>query len=453
MKLGFSQSQWLVCRRPPIAKSKGLTDMLIRFPYPDMSLMEIPERNLSGVYALAEKPGAPDPGQVIQQALDRPIGTPPLRELAHGKRKVLIVCDDVSRPTPAWQIIPSVLRELEQAGIERQSIEFMMALGTHRPMTNEEMRQKVGADVFAQYRVNNHDWQNPGALHFVGRTDQGVEVWINRKVAAADLVIGIGRIMPIDICGFTGGGKILIPGCCGEITNSEMHWNRADLDSGQIVGQRDNAVRASIDSMARQAGLAFIVNVIMNAESRIIDCVAGDLTEAHRVGCHRAHAVHEVRIPRKADIVVADGAPFDIEFWQVNKAVDTAGLVVRKGGVVICVSPCYEGLSRTHEAELLKYGYRPKAEIKRLVESGELHPKVVGVHMIQVSEVALEKARLILVTQGISEADIKRVGLHYAATPQQALEMAFQMTGSEAQVAVLRGAAQMLPIVGEDESK
>ena len=162
----------------------------------------------------------------------------------------------------------------------------------------------------------------------------------------------------------------------------------------------------------------------------------------------RCRPYHEVRIPGPADIVLVDGYPFDIEFWQVNKAVDTAGLVVRQGGVVICVSPCYEGFSRTHADVLLQYGYGTRARIEQLVTSGQIEHKVVGVHMLQVGEVAVEKATLYLVTDGISREDVERVGLRYAATPQEALDAAFAALGADASVAVLRGAAEMLPIVG-----
>ena len=111
--------------------------------------------------------------------------------------------------------------------------------------------------------------------------------------------------------------------------------------------------------------------------------MTGDLVEAHREGVRRCKAYHEVHIPHEADVVIVDGSPFDIEFWQVNKAVDTAGLVVRQGGVVICVSPCYEGFSRTHADVLLQYGYRPCAEVEHLVTSGQIAHKVVGVHMLR----------------------------------------------------------------------
>lgn len=422
--------------------------MRIEFPYPDTTL-DIPLANLMGVYSLPTPQPVEDEEIVLQRALADPIGTPRLREIARGRGSALIVCDDVSRPTPAYKVIPAVLQELRAAGIADERIEFMMALGTHRPMTEEEMRAKVGNAIYDRYPVYNHEWDNPAALEYLGATEQGVEVWINRKVMQAGLVVGIGRIMPIDVAGFTGGGKILFPGCCGEITNSDMHWVRVEVDSREVVGRRDNAIRAGIDALARKAGLDFIVNIIMDSQKRILDCVAGDLVEAHREGCIRARRHHEVHIPHQADIVVVDGYPFDIEFWQVNKAVDTAGLVVRRGGAVICVSPCYEGFSRTHAEVLLKYGYRPREEIVQLVASGEIAHKVVGVHMVQVAEVAVDKATLYLVTEGISREDVESVGLHYAATPQEALDQALAMLGPKAQVAVLRGAAEMLPVVDE----
>jgi nickel-dependent lactate racemase len=314
-------------------------------------------------------------------------------------------------------------------------------------MTHGEMREKVGREVFGRFPVHNHEWNNPDALTDIGRTRQGVDVWINKRVVAADCVVGIGRIMPIDICGFTGGGKILVPGCCGESTLDEMHWKRVDANDEEIVGIRDNPVRASIDEMARIAGLDFIVNIVMDVNKNILDCVSGDLVEAHREGCRRAQEYHSVQIPQKADIVIVDGCPFDIEFWQVNKAVDTAGLVVRLGGVVICVSPCFEGLSCTHGDTILKYGYKPREEVKALVGSGEIRPKVVGVHMIQVSNVSAEKASMILVTDGIPKEDVEKVGLMYCSTLDEALHEAFRMVGASAKVAVLRGASEMLPLV------
>ena len=292
-----------------------------------------------------------------------------------------------------------MLEELHAAGVPAERIEFMMALGTHRPMTEDEMRAKVGDAIYDRYPVYNHEWDNPAALEYLGATEQGVEVWINRRVMQADLVVGIGRIMPIDVCGFTGGGKILFPGCCGEITNSDMHWARVEVDSREIVGTRDNIVRAGIDALARKAGLDFIVNIIMDSQKRILDCVAGDLVEAHREGCRRARRYHEVHIPRTADIVVVDGAPFDIEFWQVNKAVDTAGLGGAPGGRRDLRLALLRGvLAHPRRRPAASTAIARARRSCSLVASGEIEHKVVGVHMVQVAEVAVDKATLYLVT-------------------------------------------------------
>jgi nickel-dependent lactate racemase len=417
------------------------------FPYKDVPPVDVPDGNLKGVYRSRQAPDGVDPAGLTAAAISVPIGTAPLRQLAAGKKRILIVADDISRPTPVHLILPPVLAALGEAGVPAGSIEFMMALGSHRHMTRAEMERKLGQDVVRAHAVHNHDWNDRNACVLLGKTEQGVEVWINRKVAEADLVIGVGRIMPIDICGFTGGGKILVPGVCGKITNDDMHWTRMDLDDAAIVGQRDNPVRASIDALARKAGLGFIINCVMDTDRRVAHVVAGDLEKAHRRGCELALGIHGVRIPEPADIVIADSYPFDIEFWQANKALDQAGVVVKKGGVLILVSPCSEGFSATH-CEILEFGYPPIEEIKRLVRDGRIPSKVVGVHMAQVSRVAREKAHVILVTSGIPRQDVEKAGLGYAETPQAALDAAFDRLGRSAGVAILRGAAEMLPVVG-----
>jgi nickel-dependent lactate racemase len=235
-----------------------------------------------------------------------------------------------------------------------------------------------------------------------------------------------------------------VPGLSGEATVDSMHWTRIGVASERILGQAENPIRASIDALARQAGLHFIVNVILNTRDQIVAAVAGDMVEAHRAGCAIAREAHGVRVDREYDVVVADSHPFDIEFWQANKALDTAGEFVRKGGVVILVSPCTEGISRPHAAEVLDLGYRPIAEIKRLVEAGTIRHKVVGVHMAQVSAVAVEKARLIVVSPGLSPEQVKRMGFSWAPSAQEAFDAARRMLGGGGRVAVLEGAARML---------
>lgn len=424
--------------------------MTIRFPYDDVPPLELDADAEVDFYDLPFRSGKDRPmhntAAIVCDALQNPIGTSAIADLARGKESILVVVDDNSRPTPVSRFVHCVLQEIHAAGISEQQITFMMALGTHRPMTRKEMVDKLGEQVVRTYTCINHDWENPDVLEYLGDTAQGAPVWINRKVAESDLVIGVGAIMPIDICGYTGGGKILVPGLSGPETVNKMHWTRVSLPKSEVVGHADNPIRESIDALARKAGLDFIVNVVLDANGNVVDAVAGDLEKAHREGCRRAAGHSNVSFAKEYDIVIADSHPFDIEFWQANKALDTAGHFVRPGGVIILVTPCHEGWSQTHREEILRFGYLPTADIKKLVEEGKIKHSVVGVHMHQVSEAAVEKGRLILVTAGLPRDEVERVGFEWSATPHDAFSRAAQAIGDKPTVAALSNAARMIPV-------
>jgi nickel-dependent lactate racemase len=209
----------------------------ITFPYPDVEPLEIPQGPEAQVFPLPDfKPTATDL-EAVKKALANPTSSKRLSELARGKKKILIVADDITRPTPIHKFIHLVLDELALAGVKNEHIEFIMALGTHRAMTKDDIATKLRVDIAKKFRVHNHDWKNPDCLEYVGDTEQNVPVWVNKLVSSADLVIGLGSIMPIEVCGFTGGGKILVPGVCGRITCDEMHWTRIDVPAKQILGK------------------------------------------------------------------------------------------------------------------------------------------------------------------------------------------------------------------------
>jgi nickel-dependent lactate racemase len=422
----------------------------IRFPYKGVTPMEIPERNLLGIFSPPRMDPGRTEGEILSDALASPVGADRLRRAVEGKRNVLIVSDDHHRPTPVRTMLPPVLDEITSAGIPEQSIEIIMALGSHRPMSELEIREKLGSAIVDRFKVTNHEWTNPDNLYFAGHVAPGIDVWVNRKMREFDFIIGLGQIMPMDVCGFTGGCNIIIPGLCGPKTSADFHWVRVGIAAEGVIGRRDNAIREAIDNSALAAGLNAILNVVLDGEGKICGAVYGHPVEAHRQGVVLALEAHTVHLPQKADIVVADGYPFDIEFWQVNKALDNAALAVRDGGVIIIVSPCYEGLSVTHGADIRRIGYRSKQEILRLVESGEFAHRVTAVHMIQVAEATVEKrVKCILVTDGIPPDVLREVNLQHAPDPQSALAMAFESVGRGGSVAVLRRASETLPLIEE----
>jgi nickel-dependent lactate racemase len=315
-------------------------------------------------------------------------------------------------------------------------------------MSTAEMREKLGDAIVDRFTVSNHDWTNPDNLYFAGRVDPGIDVWVNKKMREYDFIVGLGQIMPMDVCGFTGGCNIIIPGLCGPKTSADFHWVRVGLAATEVVGRRENPIRTAIDNSAMAAGLNAILNVVLDGEGKICGAVYGHPIEAHRTGVSLALRAHTVRLRQKADIVVADGFPFDIEFWQVNKALDNAALAVRDGGVIIIVSPCYEGLSVTHGEDIRRIGYRSRKEILRLVDEGAFTHRVTAVHMIQVAVATVEKGvTCILVTSGIPPGVLREVNLGYAPDAQAALAMAFGIVGPDATVAVLNRASETLPLI------
>jgi len=423
---------------------------VVRFPYPGVPPLEIPDRNLMGVFAPPALGASRSGDEILSSALAAPVGAPSLTDALKGKRNVLIVSDDHHRPTPVRIMLPPVLAAIAAAGIPDSAVEIIMALGSHRLMTREEMREKLGGEIVERFRVTNHEWTDPDNLYFAGRVPPGIDVWVNRKMREFDFIIGLGQIMPMDVCGFTGGCNIIIPGLCGPKTSADFHWVRVDLPAEDVIGRRDNPIRTAIDNSALAAGLDAILNVVLDGEGRICGAVYGHPVEAHRSLIARAMEAHTVRLPARADIVVADGYPFDIEFWQVNKALDNAALAVRDGGAVIIVSPCTEGLSATHGDVIRRVGYRPKKEILGLVAQGAFPHRVAAVHMIQVAEATFEKnVECILVTDGIAPDVLRDVHLSHAPDPQSALAMAFRRTGPQASVAVLRRASETLPLIQE----
>ena len=219
-----------------------------------------------------------------------------------------------------------MLARLEAAGVERGGISILIAGGSHRPMTEDELRAKVGHQVFESVPVFNHEYANKEKLVYLGDTANGTPIWINKMVFEADLVLAVGGIVPHRYCGWSGGGKIIQPGVCGEETTIATHL-MITKDESITLGNIDNPVRAEIDEIALKAGLKFIVNVIMDADQRVVGLVAGDPIKAHRSGVNRQTGLQ--RSHARADLVssVLSRGP---HFYR--RAACILNLAVRQGG-------------------------------------------------------------------------------------------------------------------------
>jgi nickel-dependent lactate racemase len=378
--------------------------------------------------------------ETVQKGLECPIGSEPLKVLAEGCKDVLIVSDDYTRLTPTHRIIPIIIDTLNAIGIKDEQITIMVAQGTHRPMLPEELKQKFGEKVLTRVRVMPHEFDNPQQLISLGRTVNGTDIWINRRLAEADFVLGVGNILPHGYAGFSGGAKIIQPGVSGTITTGQTHW--LSVKHGQFLGNSDNPIRKEMELVADQAGLRFIVNTIMNLQGEVVGVVCGDHRAAFQEGAKIAHDIFSVAFPQKADIVITDAFPHVYNLWQGGKALYSARMAVKKGGTIVLAAPCVEGIGDEERFyELLQLHRR---EIIDLVESGVEKDLFIATPAANVREVC-EECDVILVSRGISKHETEAMNFRYANSIQEAVEMAYERQGKTASVITMAGGADLIP--------
>jgi lactate racemase len=426
--------------------------MQIDFPYPgyeQIAPVEVPDPNLLGVFGPRASHNV-DEAAVLRAAFAHPIQAPALHDLATRDSRVLVLIDDATRLTPAARILPSVIAELHTAGVADEHIEFLQAPGTHRPMTDPELRQKLGS-CYGRYRVHEHHYLDESSLHDFGRTRDGTRVTANRLLTGFDLVIGIGSIVPHRIKGFSGGAKIAFPGVSGREMMERNQWEASMHMAVTVMGVPENPMRLRMEEAAQLAGLRYIVNVVYDIERRIVGAFVGDVVAAHRAGCVRAREVYATHLPTRADIVLVDSHSADRDFWQSAKGPYAATIAVRPGGTIILVSPNPEGVATNHR-NVLEIGYRPHAELVGLVQRGGQNDLVGLAVLADVAQI-VDQADCIMVSPGVKPDEARRLGFRYAATAADALAMALERQGPQASIAVLRYGGHVLPIVDDEVSE
>jgi nickel-dependent lactate racemase len=410
---------------------------------------EVPEANLSQI--LSPHPSQPivDLDAAIGAALANPIGQPPVGEWVHPTDRVLIVCDDNTRLTPAGRLIPPLLEHLNRAGVPDRRIACIMALGTHRYMSADEMRAKVGAEVSGRIRVFNHEWREPENLADLGRSARGTPLLVNRAVTEADVVIGLGSIVPHHIPGFSGSSKIILPGVCGPMSTAETHMLSCEGGGDSFLGIEDNPVRRDMDDMADRVGMRTIFNVVMNSEGRVCGLFYGEMRTSFARGVELARRIYGVPFREVPDVVVANSYPCDLDFWQSHKAQYPAQRMVRPGGVIVVCTPAPEGVSPVH-TDLLDYTAWPSAAIKDAYRAGRLTNGVAAALAVAWAMVR-EKADVITFSPGIPPEHKTKLGHTHAPSLQWAVDEALRRQGRHARLAVLTHAPDMLPYAAEQE--
>lgn len=415
-------------------------------PYGEREIqVKLKQGRLQGIFSPhRDIPPCPDPRSEIRRALADPIDGPPLKTAVRGSREIVLVCDDMTRLTPQKIIIPAILEQLNQAGIQDDQISILIGLGTHRGMTGTEIISRFGKETVDRIKILNHPWQDPDRLQDLGTTGNDTPVTICKQALEADFLLGVGTIVPHHIPGFSGGAKIIQPGITGAETTGATHL--LSIRSGQsLLGELENPVRKEIEDIAHKAGLSAIFNCVLDSRGRLVQAFYGDFQAAFRKGAETARRVYGVRIPAPSDIVVAGSWPCDIEFWQAHKSLYPAGKVVKPGGRIIIATPCPEGVAVTHP-EILDYAGLSSERLLKIIEKNEIKDKVSGALALAWAQVR-EHAQVHLVSDGISDSEARALGFKPSASVEDGLEEAIRDLGSDSLINVLTHAPDMLPIL------
>jgi nickel-dependent lactate racemase len=417
----------------------------LSIPYGDQTVdLSISEENLLSVVSPKDLPKVPEPFQELERALHHPIGAPPLVQAVQGANEVVILADDLTRATPVQLIIPLLLDELNAAGISDDQVIVLIALGTHRPMTEDEIYTRFGAALVKRVPVLNNPWQDPAQMVTLGVTLNRTPIEVSRLVLEADFIVGVGSIVPHHIIGYSGGAKILQPGVTGPATTGGTHY-LSTRTRRSYLGAIENPVRTEIEIIAAQVGLNAIFNVVLDKKSRLVKAFYGDPRLAHRAGVQVCEGIYGVPIPGQAEVVVASSHPCDIEFWQAHKSLYSADLAVKDGGTIIVVTPCPEEVSVTHQ-EMLAFTALDANQIKKAIERGEIQDKVSGALALAWAQIR-QRAEVYLVSGGISKEETRALGFTPFEDLQSALEAALRIHGPDGKVNVLTHAPETLPVL------
>ncbi len=401
--------------------------------------LHVEESRLMGVLRPSHTPGkdALDQEALVTQALEHPIASRRLCELAKDKRRVLVITSDHTRPVPSRITLPLYLKEI-RAGNPDAEIVILIATGMHRPTTEAELRAKFGDGIVDHERIVVHRAEDAGSMVRLGTLPSGGELWLNKLVTWADLIVSEGFIEPHFFAGFSGGRKSILPGIASRKTVLYNHNALFIKDHNAVQGSlQDNPIHKDMLFAAKTAGLAFILNVLIDADKRIIAAVAGEPEEAHRQGCALCARMTSVT-PVSANIVVTGngGYPLDQNVYQAVKSMTAAEACVDFGGVIIICAALGDG--HGGEAFYRWFADRDGPEaVAKAIEGVPPEETRMDQWEAQILARVMNKAVCIFVTGEENRRLIESMHMLWAPTPDAALTKATRAMGESATVAVI----------------
>ncbi len=420
----------------------------IPIPYYTSTLaLHVEEENLKAVLTAkmhgfhAEK----SQEQLVLDALEHPVGSPRLRTLAEGKRKIVIVTSDHTRAVPSKITLPLLLKEI-RSGNPDADITILIATGLHRPTTEEEQRRMFGDEIVDHEKIAINNAFAPEQYVELCTLPSGAVFQVNRLASECDLLVTEGFVEPHFFAGFSGGRKSILPGICSERTVNENHSYKAVSHPRSNSGMlKDNPIHADMLCAAKAVNVQFIFNVALDGEKKIVAAWAGDLEQAHEAGVAFIRQWSQCPVVT-GDIVITSngGYPLDQNLYQSPKAMATAEACAGEDGVIIMCCSCCDGMGGAHFGQLIQRG--TPDEIDRYLSSIPPEKTIPEQWCTQVCVRVLRKHPVILVTTFLSHDEVRKANMIPASTPDEALEIAYRLKGEQASVVVIPDGVSVLTV-------
>jgi nickel-dependent lactate racemase len=376
----------------------------------------------------------PDPNAAVQAALEKPLESPPLRDIARGRKNACVVISDITRPVPNRVILPPLLETLQKSGIRKDDITILIANGMHRPNAGDELESMVGREIMEHFRIVNHYCRKPEEYRKIDVID-GAPIEINKHYLDADLKILTGLIEPHFYAGYSGGRKSILPGISSFETMKFMHSYKM-IDHPKVTNcvLDGNPFHEYGLRVAKLARVDFIVNVVINRERRIAGVFSGHYQHAHLAGCDTVYEHSAVPIDERMDLVITSGGgyPLDATFYQISKALICAKNILKKGGTIVVACECREGLGSPEFCGIIRSVCTPKEFIDGYCDpSNFVIDQWCAQNIYQVLDYAGE---VYVYSPGLSDDDVKNMGAIKIEDVQKTVD---RLIGKSARVAVV----------------
>ncbi|MDA8291811.1 MAG: nickel-dependent lactate racemase [Actinomycetota bacterium] len=393
-------------------------------------------------------PAARDQRAEVRRALREPVAGPPLVDrLAPGRTVAIAICDG-TRAQPRDVVVPVLLDEIEQV-VDLADVVVLVATGTHRANTPEELQAMLGRDVLSRVRVVNHDARDPSTLVGLGTMGRGVPVELNREFAAADVRVTTGFVEPHFFAGFSGGPKLVTPGLAGLATTLVLHDASRIGDPRATWGVLEgNPVHDDVRAIASAVGVHFACDVVLDASQRIVKAFGGDLAEMHASACALSREVAMQRVPHRFPVVVTSNAgyPLDQNLYQAVKGMSAAAGVVSPGGVVVVAAECADGFPDHGSYRSILESATSPSELLASIEARE--ETVPDQWQVQVQARVQSAARVAVRADGVTAEALRSAHLEPVGDLSEFVAQELERAGPDATCCVLPEGPLTIPYLG-----